>query len=315
MKKCFVFFVILSMVVLLAGCGQSENVYEKEVNEIYLANVFFKFEDGGQELNHVSDWLESANNVQFVNLNKNEEIAQVKIGLSEFLKQMYSVDVSEKIDKIETNFFVSDSSVLGYQEYGTNTVCINEKVFEDNRFVSTWTHEALHMLGLKDDGSNMSTRALYDVLVESVNIQAMNWMNEQYFETSYTFCTKAGTQIILADPEIVVNSLTQEDYDILEHINNVLKDVQYPLCEIPEETTIAEQYGAYLMNIIDYTDFYMSEYGILVDFVVQEITTAYCREFKLSDELKVELEKNWLFEEYDQVVLKAENDCYYFEKK
>lgn len=316
MKKILkIFFAILLISAVLSGCGQKESVYEKEVNEINLPRVFFRFEEDGEKMNHVTGWLDDAKNVQFVSLDKSDEIDDVKKKLNDFLHETYGIDISEKINQIETQFFISDSAVLGYQDVESNVVCINQNVFEDDRFKSVWIHEALHMLGFKDDCSNMSTRALYDVLDESVTIQAMLWMNEKVQTTSYTYTAKAGTQIILVDPELVVNILTQKDYDILAHINNVLKDVEYPVTAIPEETTIAEQYGAYLMNIIDGTDVYINEYGLLIDYVAQEITTAYCREFELSDQMKVELERYWLFEEYDQIVLKSDEDCYYFVKK
>ena len=85
-----------------------------------------------------------------------------------------------------------------------------------------------------------------------------------------------------------------------------LKDAKYTLEKIPEGTTIAFQLGAYLTCLIENNDIYWQA-GEIFDFSIQEITTAYCRRFDLTDEQIEYAKSNWMLEDFDHTTIVSRN--------
>lgn len=305
MKKMYkILFAFVLMAALLCGCSQSVNsVYDKEVNEINMPEIFFYYDE---EATETAEKLSDV--VQYVSLEEPKEIQRLKDRLGDFIFEVYEVDLYEKINNIETKFYVGDYSLQGFHEAGTNEVNINYDVIKDYpcSLASIWIHEVFHLLGFVHEESDPNIAGLDESLAEAVTAQAITWLGEVYFNCSYTYAARATAQMISVDPDLVVNVLTRDEYNVFNRINNVLKDVEYPMYEIPEDTSIGEQLGGYLDCAIGCNE----NYNILIDYTIQEITTAYCREFELTDKIKADLKSIWLIEDYDQITLKE--DCYGF---
>lgn len=312
MKKIFVVFLAFVMTVTtLVGCGvNKKDLYDPANNEISLGNLFF-VEDAETipEENNITSEKEYFDSLcgTFTEIQDldNDYINNLKSRMIEFFHVNYGIDVAQKVKSVETKLITMDNNlIMGYHEPGTNVVYVNKEIYDKNRdyFPFTWCHEVIHMLGLNYDDNVYW--ALYETITEAVNFQLIGWMEAPFNMSAYVGTVMVGEQMIIANPELVTRSFMDEEFKIEDHINEVLKDAEYPVAKLPEDTQIAYQLNAYLMCVIEENDLYFQGAEIF-NFMIQQITTAYCRKFNL-DEEKIEISKTlWLIEDFDKVTIKS----------
>ena len=317
MKKFFVVLLAFTLTVTsLVGCGVNrDNLYDPANNEIALADLFFQEEseysdgdfiveeEGKAYVDAICDAAEEVGPLE------NEYIRELKDDMIAFFDYEFGIDVSEKINKVETKLIdVEDSNVWGYHIPETNVVCVNQDLYLMREyFPFTWCHEVIHYLGISKDSNEYWP--LYETLTEAVNIQLMWWLEAPYNLSAYYDASAIGNQMIIANPEIVTKLITDEEFALEDHINEVLKDAVYTVAKLPENTTIAYQLDSYLMCMIEMNQLYC-ENPLIMNFMLQEITTAYCRKFNLS-EVQIETSKQlWLLQDFDTVTIKGRGDYY-----
>lgn len=314
MKKVFaMLFTVVMVILTLVGCGVNrENLYDQANKEITLGEIFFMEDAESVEIpeeNMILDEKEYINSitnsssVAIYNPDK-DYIQELKDKVIEYFQYEYGIDVSEKVNSVETKLIsASDNILMGFHKPGSNVVYVNKMIYEDlpEYFPFTWCHEVIHLIGIEYNTDKYW--ALYETVTEAVNIQMVSWMGYPCNDSAYLYATMIGQQLILANPELVTKSIMDEEFLLEEHINEVLKDAIYPLAKVPDETSIAYQLNAYLICLIEENQIYMQGPEIF-NFFIQEITTAYCRSFNL-DEEQIEICKSlWLIADFDKVTIK-----------
>lgn len=316
MKKFFVVLLAFSMTITtLVGCGVNrDNLYDPANNEIALADFFFKEESEysdadfviAEEKAYIDAICDAAEEVGVL---ENEYIRELKDEMIDFFNYEFGIDVSEKINNVETKLIeVSDSNVWGYHIPGTNVVCVNQDLYQmRDYFPFTWCHEVIHYLGISNN--NNEYWALYETLTEAVTIQLMWWLEAPYTLSAYYNASLIGSQMLIANPEIVTKLIIDEKFSMEDHINEVLKDAVYPVANLPEDTNIAFQLDSYLMCMIEMNQLYCDN-PLIMNFMLQEIATAYCRKFDLTEEQIKMSRPFWLLQEFDLVTIKKSGDYY-----
>ena len=106
--------------------------------------------------------------------------------------------------------------------------------------------------------------------------------------------------IIELNPDIVANSLIDDNFLIEEEINRVLADATYTMAVPLEGESIAyhlSQALSYFYSPIMAAEMESFE-KVMTLRAIQEITVAYCRTFGLTNKQIKELEKYWYSEEF-----------------
>lgn len=319
MKKVIAMTCVIAMMIsILTGCGiNRKNLYDPENKDITLGRVFFMeaedapdatYTDAGEQKAQVDAMYDSVKDIELL---ERENLLDIETQMIEFFKTKYDVDVTEKIENIETYLFSvkdDDYFLMGYHIPGENKVYVNREIYENmaDYFAFSWCHEVIHLLGI--NYTYNSYWALYEAVTEAVNIELMDWMGEKCnYSSSYFTAAKIGKQLISANPDLVSESLTDENFHLEDSINEVLKDANYTEAVLPDGTTIAYQFNAYLLCFIENNQMYM-QFGEILEFFIQEITTAYCRSFDLTEEQIEYAKENWLITDFDQTTIKCGAD-------
>lgn len=304
MKKFFVLVIALAMIVTsLTGCGVTrKNLYDSSNKEILQGFVFYPDETQSlSERDYIDDLSKSATNFEVV---EDDLIRELKAGVIKYFNEEYEIDVTEKVNNIETQLFtVEDNLLFGYHVPGENVVYVNRELYEhDDKLIPfTWCHEVIHLLGL--NYTDKDYWAIYEVLTEAMNIRMAKWLDYPVNEwSSYMDVVDIGEQMIIANPEIIKRSIIDDEFLPEEHIEDVLKDAVYPIVNPLEHFSIAEHFN-YLLESIIVENLPYQEVPNMVKFMTQEITTAYCRTFNLDDEQINASKKLWLVKEFDKVTI------------
>lgn len=316
MKKVITMICVIAMMLsVLTGCGVNrQNLYDPENNDIMLGRVFFEemteadYVDAGSQKEQVDMLYDSMKNIKSLD---RENLLEIETQMIEFFKTQYDVDITNKLGNIETYLFdvkSDDYYLMGCHLPGENKVYVNRDIYQDTPefFAFTWCHEVIHLLGI--NYKNNAYWGLYEAVTEALNIELINWMGKACNpQSAYWRVANVGEQLISANPELVSKSLTDDDFYLEDSINEILKNANYTEAELPEDTTIAFQLNAYLICLIEQNMIYM-QFGEILEFFVQEITTAYCRKFNLTEEQIEDAKANWLISDFDQTTIKCGED-------
>ncbi len=314
MKKVFAMLLATVMVMVsLVGCGVNrENLYDQANKDIELGEIFFLEDAESDEVPEENmiwdekDYINSlATSSSFEICNPDKDyIRNLKEKVIEYFQYEYGIDVTEKVNSVETKLIsASDNVLMGYHNPGSNVVYVNKMIYEDlpEYFPFTWCHEVVHMIGIEYHTDKYW--GLYEAVTEAVNLRMVSWMGYPCNTSAYMYAAMIGQQLILANPELVTRSIMEEEFLLEDNINEVLKDATYPKAKLPEETSIAYQLNAYLICMIENNHLYMQGPEVF-DFFIQEITTAYCRNFELTEEQIEVCKALWLIEDFDKVTIK-----------
>lgn len=313
MKKFIAMICVIAMMLsILTGCGiNRKDLYNPENNDIMLGRVFFEevevteadYVDAGSQKEQVDMLYDSMKNVKSLD---RENFSEIETQMIEFFKTQYDVDITNKLGNIETYLFdvkSNDYYLMGCHIPGDNKVYVNRDLYKETPefFAFTWCHEVIHLLGI--DYKNNAYWGLYEAVTEALNIELINWMGKECNpQSSYWSVADVGKQLISANPELVSKSLTDDDFYLEDSINEILKNANYTEAEPPENTTIAFQFNAYLICMIEQNMIYL-QFGEILEFFVQEITIAYCRKFNLTEEQIEDAKANWLIPDFDQTTI------------
>ena len=305
--------IILSVITLMSfmtGCASSENrkdnLYNPEYKDIALANIFFVTDDSSENAS-IGTVKESMDEIGFNSKNHTiipeEDIKFLKDQMTSFFEEVYDVDIADKLSSINTYTFESNDGLYGYHIPGSTDVYVNGSIYRTHKsmFASTWCHEVIHLIGINYIQNEFY--GIYECITEAVNTELMDWMNNPHDTTSAYYSTiNIGKQLIMANPEIVRQSILDPDYRIENEIDSVLKDARYIAAKPPKDSSIAFQLSCYIISKMEEAPMYFLNQPFL-DFMMQEITTAYCRSFNLTEE-QIENSKNlWIVNNFDEVTI------------
>lgn len=304
MKRIFTFVIVITLVfATLTGCSSSNNdLYSAKNTDIRL---MYLLDDYGAMPSNVRDPYAITNiypNPEDYSVYSGEEIEIVKNQLTEFFEEKYNVSVEDKLDLIETRIFCDSSNTNGYSVPGESIIYLNQNILDGSlkAFANTWAHEAIHDLGLKY--FNNSYNGLYETITEAVNQQFLDWAGYENVESMYSTVVPVGTMLITINPDLVVKSITDENFLIEEEIDKVLSNTTYTQEIVPDGHSVSFQLSQYLFNFyynyyeLDNNSFYVAVQGI------KEITVAYCRTFELSEEQINAFKDIWTSGTYNRII-------------
>ena len=316
MKKIITIITVIALVfATLTGCASyDKEFYSPENTNIELAFLFdISTEMPANEVDPTQDTNPYPNPWEYY-LYDGEMVEIVGKKLSAFFDEVYNISIEDKLAHIETRVFYDTGEVDGYERMngysvpGENIVYLNEYVLGESidLFASTWVHEAIHSMGL--DFFNTSYSGLYETITEAVNHQFLDWAGYKTFTSAYTSGVPIGTMIIELNPDIVANSLIDDNFLIEEEINRALADATYTMAVPLEGESIAYHLSQALSHF--YSPIMAAQMEPIEKFMtlraIQEITVAYCRTFGLTNKQIKKLERHWNSDEFAfQWILKS----------
>lgn len=304
MKKIFALVIVIAMVfTTLTGCGSSEkDFYSPENTDIRLR--YFSDDYGVTPSNEriVGGDYNFFPNPEDYYVYYGEEIEIIKSQLIEFFDETYHVSIEDKLDLIETRIFSYYIDMNGYSVPGENIIYLNEYIIGGtlDTIAYTWAHEAIHSIGL--DYFNNNYIGLYEAITEAVNHQFNNWAGYSLGSSLYWPIVPVGNMLITTNPDLVSNSISDQNFLIEEEIDKVLSNATYTEVEMPDGHSIAYQLSDVLW------DFSVNYYDLTNDlFYVQaqqikEISVAYCRTFNLTKQQVEEFKDLWISGTYNRVI-------------
>ena len=316
MKKTFkmlttAILVITMIITTFTGCSNSaRELYSAQNTDIRLCSIFFSLPDSNADTTIIENSEKaimdaaglSSENITL--LEDTEEIKQLKKSMIDFFNSEFNVDITEKISPISTYLFTTNNNRLfGYHIPGDNRVFVNNYILENTPelFAFTWCHEVIHILGIDYDTNYYW--GLYEAVTEAVNYMLFDWMGNSNLNTSaYEIAAMAGKQLIMANPELVSNSISYDSFLLEDNINSVLKDATYPMEKLPEDISIAYHLNCYLICLIECNELYLQVPEIF-HFTIQDITTAYCRRFNPDKKLISQFQEYWLIKNFNELNL------------
>lgn len=297
------------MVTMNVGCVKEEEtieekeevdvIYSKDNKEIWIDSDILSEEVMEEQIKTPEiDFQKVLGDCEEIENKSIEKLDELKAELVEFFKENYELDISKKIESIKTLQFRNEDlsiSVCHIPEE-KNTIYIHKTYLEQySKYTrATWVHELMLVLGVEREETKY--KPLYDAMAEALTY--LFYKQEKRSEppvSMYTVPAKLCLQMIIVNPQIVNNLLTNEEYKLEDEINIMLENSEYPNFE-PNESIV----GVY--NLVFSTLFATYESPDKeIAFLGQEICTAYCRRFKLSKKKIEELKKYWILPEYDKV--------------
>lgn len=308
MKKIITIVIVIALVfATLTGCtSYDKEFYSPENTNIELALLFdISAEMPANEVDPNQNTNPYPNPWEYY-LYDGEMVEIVGKKLSAFFEEIYNISIEDKLSRIETRVFYDTGEVDGYERMngysvpGENTVYLNEYVLGGSidLFAYTWAHEVIHSMGL--DFFNASYSGLYETITEAVNYQFCDWARYKIGSSAYQSGAPIGTMIIELNPDIVTNSIIDDNFLIEEVINRALADATYTMAAPLEGESIAYHLSQALSLLYDPIAAAQMKpiEKVMILRAIREITVAYCRTFGLTNKQIRKLEKHWNSEEF-----------------
>lgn len=244
---------------------------------------------------------------------KEKTIEKLKEGMISFFQERYNIDISEKLANQEVRFFSSageSESVTGYVEIGNrNVLNLNKRLLKDVSYLfeTTYVHETLHQIGFQGEKSLQVVEGIVDSLTDMI----LCYMGREAVLTPYyDECRTVGYQLLAADPEIVSCYLNGQSFDILDRINEKLKDVPQEFRKVGHLGKLLENRLQILYGISTGTVWGFSTDPYLFAFEVQEIVKAYCQECNPDAETIDYIRSHYLVLDYESLCIIEEGEGY-----
>ncbi len=266
---------VLAVLFLFTGCYNEPSLKDYDFDSLYSKNYSEVENDAEFYSNHYSmEYLEHLSKRKIKDLEKQT---------IEFFKTTYNVDVTEKLEKLETYLFRNsdyNDTRLGCYIPGEDKVFINRNLYrhETEYFAYAWCHEVIHYLGITF--TDTSYTYLYETVAESVNLQLLEWMNKPYYpDTLYLNAVDViGNQLISTNPELISTLLQDDNFYLEDHLNEILENANFDEFQLTENATISEQINTYLVSLIEQQQNFEEPDESITE-ALQEIIITYCEHF------------------------------------
>ncbi len=289
MKKICV--ILLGILCLLAGgCSKKSFWEQKEVRLIINAKLEEAKDD---EPTKESDYQ--------ISQELNAALNDLKGGISEFFKFEYDIDVSKKLEKMAIRVFSQkvsgDGFTGGYTEKGKSYININECIFTDypEYIISSYLHETMHYIGFISENQTM----IDDGMAEYMAAKVASFIGITYLPSEcYSYYTLIAEQLCAVNEEYLVKAyLTKKDFDVCEHIEETLKNVNQSCLKV-------DSIGDHLNLMVETLGKDYGNYSYGMAFEAQEIVACYCRQFSPSKEQIEKIRSSYFVEDFEEVKIK-----------
>lgn len=304
-----IMLIIVICVVLIIGAYNSSFAFWNKSNELRIITQLVPAEGEENEITSQDPTVKKNTDETLT-----EKINTLKSGIAEFFSEAYNVDVTSKLDKLKDVYIFSldenpNTGILyGYCDSELNTINLNDSILDDEvLFNSVFVHETMHYLGIIHRTFN--GQYFIEGIADALTYQCLEFLNKEFDATYTSYYTQRelALQIIAVDKELVVNAITQDDFEIMDRINEVLKDVPrtvFPCDNVAETLEI-------LVNGLLYNNSSLESSELTTKislFIGQEIVASYCKEFKPSKKEISEIRKHYVVENFESRTVVVEGD-------
>lgn len=240
-------------------------------------------------------------------------ISKVQDQLKSYFLKVYGVDISEKLKIQKIKFFrdkytIDDSWTSGYVlPKEPNVIYLNVLLLtnKSSKLESSYIHEAMHTLGIH---SAEDITFIDEGFAESESEDFAKYYNINYSSTkSFYNCKALAKQMKIANPNLIKNYISNNEFSIMEEINERLSNVKMPSIKISKP---GESLETYLKAFASPESYSTNNYSIWLSFQSQEIVANYCKQFKLDNSQIQEVRKNYIFENYEVVKVIKDKEGY-----
>ncbi len=277
-----------------------ENQYWLRENEIHIfCDIQIMHQPDETEYYFIDYNLNDADVEHFNSLN--EKITQ-------FFMDLYNIDVSEKIQNMEVNFFltpIADEFTAGYTPRGSKGINLNVVLLEDANYsiflTSTYIHEMMHYLGVTSKTSSAIDEGMADFLASKFTTYA----GITYLPTdSYEYYRMVANQMCAVNEnEIVSGYIGNSNFDITAHITEILKDV-------PQVFYHVDNIGGVFSDLVGNIGKSFDDNGYYLAIISQDILSAYCRTFNPTKEQIEIIRQNYFVEDVEKMTIKETDEGY-----
>lgn len=296
--------IIIMAMLLLSGCGR-ESFWEKmnEVRIIQKFDIIVNDELASTVLNQETKDLEVAHDIIV------QKVERLKKGIMNFFEERYDVDTSAKLEKLDQIMIYSadeyKGNILnGYAE--NNTIYLNKNILgNEDIFNCVVIHETIHTLGFVGDDDN-SDMYIIEGFTEALTIECLEYMKKTGESSSvYRTFAQLASQILVVDKDIVKETLEQGRCNIKNKINNSLKDCKV-LYLNDENVNFAETMECCFSTIV--LGYATYETLPFLEFQAQEIVACYCKTFQPSKSEIKKIRRNYIIEDFEDVLIEQEGE-------
>lgn len=243
-----------------------------------------------------------------------KQVDEIKSDIKKFFIENYSVDVSEKIDKLDIVYTYSSDEfkgqkLAGFVDSEGKTVNISQEILTDEIKLNTViTHEMMHYIGIKPVNNSNAGMYCIEGLADSLAEECLEYSNKKFLGTPYyENARRLWNQIKVVDKEIIRNAVSKDNYDIMSNFDKRLKNVKCTFKKVPNISDNLEN----SINTVNQTNdeaeiFYLQLQS-------QDIVISYIKTFNPDKNQIKKIRENYLFEDYEEIVVKEKNGQYYLD--
>lgn len=311
MKKIVSLILCIISLWTCTSCSSTKinKLYDPENTDIRLTMQFLYLTDDDSSSNSSDfhDALEASANFDgqknIENVSDKSTYMRASQLLSDFFMEVYDLDVSKDLGKIQTYEYDQDNvSSIAYHIHDTSTIYVNRswiKDFTDNDLIYTWVHEAIHYLGFYNTPENLKYIALYEASTAAITNRFLDWANLKVTNTDgYALIAQYMMQIFECDPSLITDQISG-NAKIEDTIQDRLSNATYPNKD-PGEFSIAHYFSMSMEALLNDSNYNTQ---LTFGFAAQEITTAYCRTFSPSNKTIAKLRKWYPLPNYEDIVV------------
>ena len=237
-----------------------------------------------------------------------EKFTSLNERIGQFFEEVYNIDVSEKLQNMEVNYFVApmeEEFTAGYTPRGSKGIGLNVILFENANYsiflTSTYVHEVMHYLGVTSVVDSAIDEGMADILASKFAAFA----SITYFPTeAYEYYRMVANQLCAVNEmEIVSGYIEDPNFDISEHISERLKDVPQVFYQVDNIGEVFSDLVGNLGKSFDDTGYYLA-------IISQDILSAYCRTFTPTDEQIGIIRQNYFVEDVENMTIIETDEGY-----
>ena len=243
---------------------------------------------------------------------KQKKIDELREGMISYFLEEYKIDISEKLEKQEVAIYTSTGSsegVMGYVDIDNpNVLNLNQKLLKEysELFETTYVHESLHQIGFHAKKPQYIDEGITDALTDMI----FCFMGKEPVLTEYYSDSRClAYQLLAADPEIVSCYLENDNFEIIERVNQKLKNVPQTLRKVDSLGKRLEDVLSVLYSIKHGAIYPIDEYCFALE--AQEIVKAYCQECNPDDDVIDYIREHYIVLDYEDISISQNFDGRY----
>lgn len=232
----------------------------------------------------------------------------IKDDISQFFQDKYGVDVSKKIDKLNKVYIYTAPSykgetLSGYIEESAvyfNIETLSDDILKENVFI----HETIHYLGFMSDENNDDYRYIMEGLTEALTKECIEYHGKKYLPNAYETQRALMEQILIVNPDLVVNAINFGSCQLDQIINSRLLGIRQ---SFKQEDDLAENLELCIITL-SYGTAGNSEFFIALQ--AQDIVANYCKTFNPTKKQIKKIRSEYIVENFETIEVVEDGDNY-----